>query len=1194
MSKFTPSQQTAIDSNANEILVSAAAGSGKTSVLTERILRHLRNNIDITNLLVVTFTEAASAEMKERITKEIKNDPKLSGQLSLLPIADISTIHSFCRKLVKDNFQIVDIDPSFRVGDEAEVNLIKSIVMDELFEDEYNRDDNEDFIDLVNVYGGKTMDGRLDLLVRKIFDFMDSDPFPEDAAKRYVSFFKENVDDLDETKWVYAARDELKVGLNGAVEGLLKAIKICSKPGGPIKYLDRLNEDLNMIYGLLETINEPFDEMYKIFKQVAFGTLTRITKKDLVDDELKESVKRIREDAVKKRVKDLIKGIFFAPPEKMKADLSALAPRVKAIVNLTNKFSERFAFEKRVRNILDFSDLEHFAIQILYPNGKGNPSNPDFKHYHEVLVDEYQDSNEIQDLILSALSNKRFMVGDVKQSIYRFRRADPKIFRDKYENFAKSSEDENNLRIDLSSNFRSRPEVINAVNFFFSQLMSRDGLEIEYDSEAALHAGRENYPSLKEEAKMHVELLDLTDDEDNEEESLTKVIAETRLIAKIIHELVGKKEVFDKALGKLRPCGYSDIVVLSRGINAVAVSIIDELKKQGIDAAAEKSASFFDRKEIKTALAFLKITDNPRQDIELIMVLKSPVYDFSPDELFLISAEEEKDFYSRLVSYAKSNKNELSQKIEEFFIDLETWRKASINLSISRLIGFIFDSTNYPAYVSNMDMGVVRQANLRLLLEKAIEFEDKGLKNLFHFIRYIDKLSESGNISGASESTSLNCNKVRLMTIHKSKGLEFPIVICAFLAKQFNRDEERQPVVLHPEMGLGSYYVNFDKRTRSNTLARYSLGRRIRRESLAEELRCLYVALTRAEEMIILTGSMANLQKQMEKWQDFKNHNETNLPLYCRLSAKNYLDWIMPCVLRENFDGSAGFEVNVNNLSDLNNNPCAGEEIFNETTDDYAVVLEPFKKNLDEILPSKLSISEIIRLYDITPDSTINTEENWTFDLPEFLKAERGITSLKAGSNIHTVVQFIDYNKHTTKEGLEDLFNELVSKNLLEETDTHALNKDVILKYMKSNLAGRIRQSKNVCRETPFVSTINPSDLYPSYQNGSKKVCFANFSQPVVNTETEGFGRKMRSSFLAHEKILVHGIIDCYFEEDNEIVLVDYKSDFIPNDLPINEWAEKHKTQMMIYKNALMKSTKKNVKEVLLYSFSRGKVVQIV
>ena len=1263
--KFTPAQQAAITYDAPEILVSAAAGSGKTAVLTERILRHISNNLDISRLLVVTFTEAAAAEMKERVTHKIQErqleNPSmhLANQAALLATADISTIHAFCRKLAKEHFQMLDIDPAFRVADESELGLIKKEVMDKLFEEEYAAEDNTAFTDLVDVYGGKAKDERLDVLVRRLYAFLESDPFPLAAAKRYAGKF-DGVRDgsLDATPWAQLAREELSAGLGGIIEGLSLAMQVCHLPGGPEKYIDKMEENIAMINHLRKSIEKPFEEMYQVFLRMEWGNLPGVREKDMVNAALKERAQRIRNTEAKDRLKNLINGVFFAPPGKMQADLAALSPRVTALMGLVARYAEAFAAEKRRRNLLDFSDLEHFAIKVLYPLGPddmtpGAVAVSLSEKYHEVLIDEYQDSNKVQDLILSTVAGQRFMVGDVKQSIYRFRRANPGLFVNKYNRFSPvdgGAPDVSTLRIDLSQNFRSRVGVINAVNFFFSQLMCPEVGEVSYDNAAALHAGAD-YPPLPEGSfpGMWVEVLDQSDPEtepepEEDEEPVSAIIAETRMIAGCIHEALATRQVWDKGKNTYRPCKPGDIVILARSANSLAEDVIEELKNCGIDAVADMTAAFFQQPEVKTALAFLRVTDNPRQDVDITAVLSSPVYGFTMDELYMlrqIPIEEtgqenttpKTDLYDHLKAYASQytryyneDSNEASppprhceeqsdeaiqkvlvlhnhwiaaasprsdeggvprneggrvpdtlQKTHRFLSHLAKWRKAARHLPISRLIGMIYEDTQYPSHAAGLPGGEIREANLRLLLARAIEYEETSFKSLFHFIHYIERLYDTDSADrvagGAAPAEDLN-NRVRLMSIHKSKGLEFPVVIAAFLGKRFNVDDERQPIILHGEEGLGPKYVNLKKRTRAKTLAHYGLARLTRRENLSEELRCLYVALTRAKELLILTGRVKNLAKSMEKWTDAAAQPNINPSVFYRQNAGNYLDWVMPCLLRHE-SAAALLDDEILTPKEIRTHPSSFDirihhglmqfdapALEKPAPPPYEPISLPPTANISP-LPSKLSITEIKRLYasDMSPDSTPHIDPSPTFEPPAFMRADECITPMKIGSALHAIVEHMDFNKHTTPTSIDELISELVEKNLLTQEAATAIDRRKILNLANSQIAGRIRAAKEVHREALFVMAIPAAEIYPDIPN-------------------------------SEESILVHGIIDCYFEENGQLVLVDFKSEN-PGPNP-NAWAETHRIQLQIYKKAIAEATAKTVKEVILYSFSTGDAFTVV
>ena len=1218
---MTQAQLKAINSDANSILVSAAAGAGKTRVLTNRILRHVQGGTKLSRLLVVTFTEAASAEMKERIAKGLQ---ELNYPSSLVQNADISTIHAFCRKLVKENYWKIDIDPAFRVGEQAELDEISKRVMRELFEQEYAQG-SSDFLDLVEVYGGKMTDVRLDALVRKLHYFMESAPFPRDAAARYASFYPKNPDEVwrDGSKWVEILQNELVSSFDGALHGLQRAIELCNKPGGPQKYVDALQADKVMLSNIAQTIRKtPLVQIYDVVKNVSWARLARITAKDDVDEGLKEQVKRIRENSVKKRIDSVVSGVFFAPPSKMADDIVKAAPRVKALLDLVTSYGEKYAEEKRAENILDFSDLEHFAIQILYPHGPEDMT-PDetYRSFYEVLVDEYQDSNEVQDLILSAVAKRKFMVGDVKQSIYRFRRADPSMFMSKFDVYL--HDDTENERIDLSHNFRSRPEVLDAVNVIFSKICSKEVGDVPYDESARLVAGHSEYPEVKN--NMQVEILDETDEDDefgDEEMDASAVISETRMIAGCIHELMSTRKIYED--GSWRKCRLSDIVILTRGLSAIAGDVLAELKAQGIDAVSESNVSFFAQREIKTMRSFLRIVDNPRQDIDLIAVLNSPAYDFSSEEMFEISSikgicscgaivsghtgkcsacadvlridfgENTCDLYDKLVAYAN-----IRSKASGFLHDLELLRQASVNLPISRLINLIFDISSYPGYVASMPYGDVRTANLRLLVQKAAEFEETGRAGLFQFNLYLDRLENTNKLS-SSAGTQKSSDCVRLMTIHKSKGLEFPIVFVSFLAKQFNEQDVRSSVIMHPKYGIGPYYVDLSLRTRANTLARYSLAKLTHYQNMSEEMRCLYVAMTRAKDKLVLTGRVKSLEKSKQKWMDGVAGQV--VPAYYLKSAKCYLDWLMPCLLTEQEAlgpcHPSGFSVRVHTKSVVCDALANRSEEY-DLPDSLQEVkapkyIEPLSKT-SFALPSKLSISEIKRLYNVSPDSTTATVEiTPSFELPSFIKKEKKVSYAEIGRAIHVILEQIDYFAHTTHEKLSELVDYLVKNNYVAEEAALAVDCGQLLHFINSSLADRLRAADKVFRETPFVLAIQADRVF-DVLNPRQKFAQQTFATPLERgIATPRFMNDLIGVAInPKEKILVHGIIDCYIVESRKIVLVDFKSDRIPQRVKPEDWAKTHALQLGIYKEALEKSTDMEVSEVLLYSFYLGREVRI-
>jgi len=1095
----TKEQTRAINTRAPQILISAAAGSGKTAVLVQRILSLLSEGKDIDRLLIVTFTEAAAAEMKERIsealTKSLETETNskkllhLMRQTSRLPAASISTIHAFCLRLVKDHFHILNLDPAFRVGDQTELSLLQSQIMESLFEESYEK--IPAFDSLVETFGGgKTRDVRLDELIRRLFDFIESQPFPEESVKRYLN--------INFSDYITIIKEELAVSLSPTIQALNRACELCRLPDGPEKYLVTLYEDEALIKRLLFLIESgaSLEEIHKNFTESSFGRIHtyRGKEKDLINDDLRQQAKDIRDKEIKKRFDNIKKRFLFASPAKMQEDVKRLQPIIKSLFNLTLEYRARYSAEKQARNLVDFSDLEHYTIKIL--------SDPQvIAKYDEVLIDEYQDINEVQEWILSAVKTpSRFMVGDVKQSIYGFRHAQPKLFVEKYKNPDIQS-------IVLSKNFRSRPSVLDSVNFFFRHLMTEG--DIVYDDEAALYPGLEFPQSGNYTTELHV--ADAAPQEEDEEKSEIKIRQEARLIAKRIHELVGQNQY-----------RYGDIVVLTRSIRSVAAVLTEELKQQGINAVAESPGGFFGTPEIMTALSLLRVIDNPRQDIDLLAVLR--LRGFSADDMLRIRLNSNnKDFYDCLLAYAG-----LDTRVAELLADIERWRKKAVVLPISRLIGLIYEDCQLLYRYGAMPGGAVRQANLRLLLEKAIQYESTSFSGLFHFVRYAEWL-QSRSEDDAAMLIPDDDSLVRVMTIHKSKGLEFPVVFVSQLGRQFNKMDERAGVVLHPKLGLGAMYTDLELRTRSNTIPRLALSLLRQREAVAEELRVLYVAMTRAKEKLILTGCLTNLPEKLEQWK-----------LFSLREAKNYLDWLMPWVL----EGSEHVKLTLH-YEALE----AGDMAFEET---IPKMQKRTKKPPSNELPSKLAISELKRIYalETSPDSTAYEHDD-IFEAPQFYREASGkIDPLRMGTILHTVVEHIDLNRDTNAAAIKTLISSLATKGLLSQEEAQAVDISKLEGFINSPLAERMRKAKHLHREVPFVIGLKPQEIYPEEKS--------------------------------EDAILVHGIIDCYFETaEGEIVLVDFKSDARPETLH-----RRYATQMKIYRRAIEQATGKPVAESLFYSFA--------
>jgi ATP-dependent helicase/nuclease subunit A len=1254
---FTREQKRAIETRGVDLLVSAAAGSGKTAVLVERVFRLITNDqkpVDIDRLLVVTFTEAAASEMKRRVADllaqkraEEPGDAHLARQANLLPLAHISTIHAFCRKMMKRYFYLADLDPEFKVGDEAELRLIQSQALEDLFEEEYGREDNDAFIDLVESYGGaKTrhdaFDNELRELVLRLYEFTDSVPYPEHALRQYAERFDVEPDGLDSTAWARILKEEIRRELESALAAADRAEYYAALPGGPEKYRAALESDRRQILFLLELAESSLTDLDQALQNIYFERIYAYRGKaaESISDALKTKVKALRDTEIKGRLEKIRDEFFFQSPRNMARDIERLRPAARALTALTLQFRQKYAEAKKERNLVDFGDMEHFCIEILL---EGSPEHPVpsqaarelSTRFTEILIDEYQDSNAAQEMILWAIAGKapgnRFMVGDVKQSVYQFRQADPQIFMDKYEHFAPASEPEKistdslGLRIDLSQNFRSRESVIHTVNFFFSQLMTKEMGGAAYDSAAALYPGAE-YPSIFGAYNTEIHLVEyrkpdpeeLKNFQDTQEmiEEMTKAAAEAKVIGqRVLYFVEGANPlmVMDSRTKSPRPCRCGDIVILVRSLGAAAETLTEELKNLNIKAYTGSGTAFFETVEIMTALSFLQIIDNPRQDIHLITVLHSPVYALTPDELLEIrladkdGAFDDSTFYACLIRYLdqtpdlSDEQNSLNasarQTLTAFLADLWRWRDLAVYTPISELLSIVYVETGYYDLAGAAPGGGLRQANLRALLDRAAQYETTAFKGLFHFIRWMDRLrgTRAGETLGgrtASTESEDFADTVRIMTIHKSKGLEFPVVFVSMLGRQFNRTDERKNVILHPEMGFGPVYVNTKQRTKTETLPRFSLAKKIRLESLSEELRVLYVAMTRAKEKLVLTGCVDKLAANIEKWCAFIHWKETALPAYYRAGCQRFLDFIMPCLARHK-DGAVLREMAdeplISGQSSVYDAPARFEIMFSaggaasavqrediETSDQRLDALRtlragqnhsgqekeirakiwrryPFEDQKN--LPSKISISEVKRLFyaEMFQDSAAleRATSGNLFPPPLFRQKERAVSSARRGTAIHTVLEHLDPHTQTDEQSVRALLDSLTARNLLAPEDRAVIPAEKIVRFVHSALAERIRRSPSVTREAPFVMGLRESEIYSKKTDGG-------------------------------ETILVHGVIDCFFEEDGEIVLVDYKSDYV-NEKALPDLIGSYRIQLDIYRKAIERSTQKKVKETLIY-----------
>ncbi|MDO4632250.1 MAG: helicase-exonuclease AddAB subunit AddA [Eubacteriales bacterium] len=1218
---WTDEQREVIEQRDCDILVSAAAGSGKTAVLVERILSRLMDPVrplDIDHFLIVTFTNAAAGEMKERIREALETkleqeelssemEEHLSRQTMLLQNAQITTIHSFCQHVIRSYFQTVDLDPDFRIMDDGEKKLLQSDVLEQLLEDNYLQADPA-FLEMTESYCAGRDDKGLEKLIMQLYEFSMSAPWPREWMEQCAAAYEvSDPQSLSERAWVRRIFEMADALLQEAAGQAARAVSICQEADGPAPYLEAVEADLEMLEQLSGCPD--FAALGRAFETLASWKRLSNKKSPGTAEEKKEEVKRLRE-AYKKTVTDLQNDYFYAPVEKIAEEMQKAAPALRELVRVTGQFMERYAEEKRRKNYMDFDDLEHFALRILIRRADGEEERTEAAKelsdwYEEIMIDEYQDSNLVQEIILNSICGHEqgryniFQVGDVKQSIYRFRLARPELFMEKYDRYTREGGVEH--RIDLHKNFRSRDEVLQLSNFLFEQLMQRDLGGVVYDDAAALYPGAD-YPECPG-GTPNSELLLVESGHDEEEIDDSERELEARAVGKRIREIVGHQLIYDRKKESFHPAEYGDIVVLLRTISGWADTFVKIFAEMGIPAFSGSKSGYFSAPEIQTMLALLKLIDNPYQDIPMAAVLSSPIVGLTTEEMARIRIRHPER------PFAEACREE--EMLTEFWEQLNRLRRKAVYLPVQELLFEIYRVTGYDAYAAAMPGGEQREANLKMLTEKAIAFENSGFSGLYNFIRYIENLHKYEIDYGEAALQGEGEQTVQILSIHKSKGLEFPIVFVSGMGKRFNQSDTIGQMVLHADYGIGADYADPILRIRRQTLLKQMMKRQLQLENLGEELRVLYVALTRAREKLILTGTVKSAEAALERYEKLAKGRAEVLSFSVRSSARTYLDWIVPALLRNRCAdhlrqqfalGPASFsthyekeiftELSVVTVRDLITEEkdhqlqtgltkevllaIPQEQIFDEEArawlNEQLTYRYPFE-NLQGI-PSKVSVSELKRqhlqeadeeavsLYD-APQETESEETAVPEEdelVPEFLRAETQTTPAARGTIYHKVMECLNYAK-IGEESASEILTELVKQNRLTEEEAALVDPKKIDRFLSSSLCGRMKRAAaegKLYREQQFVIAVPANSL--------------------------------RKEWDSQEEVLIQGIIDAFFLENDRIVLVDYKTDFVKFQ-EASSLYEKYRVQLESYEYALERLFSLPVKEKLIYSFCLGRVL---
>ena len=1205
---FTKEQQQVIDTRNRNLLVSAAAGSGKTAVLVERIIQMILNKehpVDIDRLLVVTFTNAAAAEMRERIRqaidRELAVDPfneHLQKQAALLHKAQITTIDSFCLFVIRNHFHEIGLDPGFRVADEGELKLLQQDTLNELLEQEYDAADPK-FLQCVEYFTGGSNDRLLMQYIEKLYDFAESYPWPEDWLLGCMEDYKiADVGELNGTQWCRYLTSHVRFMLEELAGKLRQACRLSERPAGPYMYGELLEKEAEMLEQASK--KEIYQEQYEVMEKITFGRLPS-KKDDSVDPALRTMAQQLRNE-VKKQIEKLKGDFLLRSPEQALAQMQRACPMVEELVSLVLTYERMLTQKKREANIIDFGDMEHLALQILLTKEDGEivPTKAAKEYrecFDEILIDEYQDSNLVQEYLLTAVSgeqdgrNNRFMVGDVKQSIYKFRLARPELFMEKYHTYTK--EESNCQRIDLHKNFRSRREVLEGVNTLFQKIMGQELGGIVYDEDAALYEGA-SYP---ENTGNDMEYLIFTQEEESGESVRS---FEARAIAAKIRTLYQSFQVTDKETGALRPVQYRDMVILLRTNSGWAQEFKETLQKEGIPAYVSLRTGYFEASEIRELLQFLHVIDNPRQDIPLYGTLKSYFGGFSEEEIARIrvgetgrkiagkgALEEVAVTVNRpaaLIDQLRAYEGELKEKIADFLTTLDHYRQMSVYTPIHKLLEALIYTTGYFQYVTAKPGGEQRRANVEMLLSKAAAFEQTSFYGVFHFLRYIEQLSKYEVDYGEADILDENADVVRIMSIHKSKGLEFPVCFVAGLSKKFNMQDTTGRLVTDMDLGIGVDEIDSELRIQRRMTKKNVVSLKMRLDTLAEEMRVLYVAMTRAREKLILTAVVKDEEKLKEQIALYENTkaDDGRMRFTDLLNAGSFLQFVLPALSDAQFISEG--ELKEQEISEECGQILQREQFVyritrEEESEGELAQKEKLQQRMDrryadeglKELVTKTSVSELKKAQmDLDFAGELFPEKEIVPYIPAFMQEEQGMCGADRGSAYHRVMELLDFEKvleakaktwEQEQEELERQIAVMVEKDLLQKPWSEAVSVKKLVVFFKSSLAQRMAKAQHLQKlkkEQPFVLGIAADRVKPQFPH--------------------------------EEQVLIQGIIDAFFEEGDDLILMDYKTDAVKTG---EELVKRYHTQMEYYTEALERIVGKKVKERIIYSFALGAEIRM-
>lgn len=1248
--KWTKQQEQAINMRGSDILVSAAAGSGKTAVLTERIKQLIINEgISVENMLIVTFSNAAAAEMKEKIIKALKQaeeaEPEkalhLRKQIRLARAADISTFHKFSMGVIRRYFYMTDIDQNFGICDESRRTIMIEESLEELFEErfengyddgekersEYNRSELT-FEEFLKMYADVRSEEKVKEMIRQVYRFIMSMPDPFDWLQNAVEAVNNDIERFKRSP-VYAARQ------SDTVKSVRRMVEIyeevCSAVADLPSIAPKAEEDMKKLTEVLDAAENGTDEQLEKALNIKFATFRASRDDKECYDVIKDYISAKR-DAVKKTVKSLIQKNYSITLEDSVNRIRRTYQAAIYLEDLVLDFHERFTQKKREKNVLDFNDIEHIALEIL----RHDEITQEYKeHFNVIFVDEYQDSSILQETLIQQISrgDNVYMVGDVKQSIYKFRLAEPEIFIDKYNDFRSGARP--GIRIDLNRNFRSKGHIINSVNAVFKNIMNKETCGIDYDDDAALKKGSEYEGDLDRKTSLHLIDTGMPDDSDTDEIddailNMQKTELEARLTAELAAKRIGQ-EIYDQKKGCVRKIEPDDIVILLRGIKGQSEIYAKALKEVGIPAYIDAGEAYFETTEIEVFMNLLRVIDNRRSDLPLLSVLYSPICDFSIDDLINIRLWDKSTGYNEaFTSLAKTAPEDvddelkpLVEKCRENCEKFDRWRTYARFMPLETFLWQLMQETYYLDYVTALPGGDRRAANLRSLVDKAIDFSSSQTKGLFSFLRYVEAMNEGKVQIGQALQADTGERMTRIMTIHKSKGLEFPVVILAGLGRRFNRDRNADNVIMHKDLGIAMRYSEPERHFTSETLSHKIIAAQKENERIAEEMRILYVAMTRPMDELVMVGGLKDLGAQMEKY-------ETGIRGGA-YGALCYLDWIVPyakeggieIVQHDRREMSSQDAAENENASALMEEMCAGFPSFRDEKGLAPMLSERFSYEYpfagDVASKSKFAVSELNRalrgvsiedmhrrvrisvkgsddeLPDVsdTASGTLSAQKipdipdtlqppavekcNAAADyaVPEFMKSETSISAAARGTLTHKVLELIPFEKVLTEDEIKAFVQSLPSAGYMTKNEADAVDCKKAAAFFSSETGRRACLAQWIRKEWPFTLRKKKEEI-------------------AAMAASADIREKMLENLA--DEVLIQGIIDCCFRDDDGIVIVDYKTDWVDRqnkNAAIKRLKEEYKRQVELYAEVVERALGERVSSKILFLLDSGDVIEL-